>query len=74
MHCIPSQKCQKEEKHAHFGDAARLYHSYHIFVMFVQSGRCPRVFSLFKSEKLKVKIYRCFGALENKIFMIQIYC
>ena len=36
MHCIASVKEEeKEHMHAHLGDVARLYYSYHIFVIFV---------------------------------------
>ena len=36
LHSTPSVKeGEKEHMHAHLGDVARLYHSYHIFVIFV---------------------------------------
>ena len=36
LHSAPSVKEEeKEHMHAHLGDVARLYHSYHIFVIFV---------------------------------------
>ena len=64
--CVKEE--EREHKNAHFGDVARLYHSYHTFNIFVESGRCPRVVCSFKSEKPKGKVYMCM----EKISMIQI--
>ena len=51
----------KEHLHALLKDVARLRHSYHMFIIFVNEGDIHESSILFKSEKLKVKVYRCFG-------------
>ena len=36
LHSTPSvEEEEKEHMHAHFGDVAQLYHSYHIFIIYV---------------------------------------
>ena len=47
--------------HAHFGDVTRLYHSYHIFIIFVNQGVVHESSILVKSEKMKIKVYMYFG-------------
>ena len=51
LHSIPSvEEEEKEHMHAQFGDLARFYHSYLVFIIFAQSGRCPRVFLSFQKR------------------------
>ena len=55
MHSIPIVKEEeKEYRHAHLGDLAQLYHSYHILSYLFNQGNFHESFILFKSEKLQV--------------------